>query len=332
MFNNIKPLKTEFGFCFPYNLNDKKYTLEIHYPTIQSAYNIPYILVLPEQLDEKCFLSVEVNNLEIEDSYELLKNGLLTARNLINKLKGWNCPILIPILPSVSSQDPYYQQLSKGCFNISKDNLYYRIDLQVLNIINEVKQRMSKQIKIKEKIFLNGYSSSGVFAQRFVLLHPEIVEMACIGGASGSIPMPLFQLEYPLGIKDYRKITGKEFNNESYSKVKFRYYVGELEDQKKASKRFDEEGKAVSMHDMSFFERSVPSAVGAIQRKLFGKNILERSINQITLLKKMGIDIKQKIVIGRTHSNQEGDGVNEIGDQFVNDCYREIYYRVENNQ
>ena len=47
---------------------------------------------------------------------------------------------------------------------------------------------------VQDKIFLNGYSSSGVFAQRFALLHPDIVETACIGGASGSIPIPTEKL------------------------------------------------------------------------------------------------------------------------------------------
>ena len=55
----------------------------------------------------------------------------------------------------------------------------------------------------KDRIFLNGYSSSGVFAQRFALLHPEIVETACIGGASGSIPIPTEKIAYPIGIANY---------------------------------------------------------------------------------------------------------------------------------
>lgn len=80
----------------------------------------------------------------------MLENGLITARNFVKKLKGFNAPVLIPILPSVLNGIPYYQQLSKECFDIDKDNPYYRIDLQVLNIINEVKVRISKQAEIQE--------------------------------------------------------------------------------------------------------------------------------------------------------------------------------------
>ena len=168
--DNIDISKTEFGLQFNYNLYDNDYVVEIHYPNNNTPYHIPYILFLPSKMDKSSFLSVEVNNLEVDDENELLKNGLITARDFVKKLKGFNAPVLIPILPSVLNGIPYYQQLSKECFDIDKDNSYYRIDLQVLNIINEVKERVSSQVEIQEKIFLNGYSASGVFAQRFELL------------------------------------------------------------------------------------------------------------------------------------------------------------------
>ena len=325
--DNIDISKTEFGLQFNYNLYDNDYVVEIHYPNNNTPYHIPYILVLPSKMDESSFLSVEVNNLEVDDENELLKNGLITARDFVKKLKGFNAPVLIPILPSVLNGIPYYQQLSKECFDINKDKFYYRIDLQVLNIINEVKERVSSQVEIQEKIFLNGYSASGVFAQRFALLHPEIIETVCIGGASGSIPMPTSQLDYPLGIKDYEDLIGKTFDIENYRKIKFRYYVGEFEEKRKAVVRFDEDGNLAPMHDMSYFDRSVPSSVGYSQRKLYGKNLLERSKKQIDLLQSMGIDITQTIMMGRTHNNQSGIGVNELGEQFVNDCYQEMFIK-----
>lgn len=325
--DNINILKTETSIQFNYNLYDNDYVVEIHYPNNNTPYHIPYILVLPFKMDESSFLSVEANNLEVNDENELLKNSLITARNLVKNLKGINAPVLIPILPSVLNGIPYYQQLSKECFSIDKNKSYYRIDLQVLNIINEVKVRLSKQAEIQEKIFLNGYSASGVFAQRFALLHPEIIETVCIGGASGSIPMPPSQLDYPLGIKDYEELTGYPFDIENYRKIKFRYYVGELEESRKTMTRFDEEGNPASMHDMSYFDRSVPSYIGYSQRQLFGRGLLERSTKQIGLLQSMGFDITQTIMMGRTHNNQNGIGVNELGEQFVNDCYQEMFIK-----
>lgn len=261
--------------------------------------------------------------MEIEDEEQLINNGLLTAYHLTVNLKEYNNPILISIIPSVRNGVPYYQQLSRECFFISSDNPLYRIDLQVLNIINEVKQKISNIAKINEKIFLNGYSSSGVFAQRFALLHPEIIDTLCVGGASGSIPISIKNLEYPIGIADYFDITGQQFNLESYKKIKFRYYVGELEEKMKSSKRFDENGECVAMHDMSYLDRSIPSSIGKKQRELFGKNLLGRTINEILLMKKMGLDIEQTIFVNRTHNNYSGLGVNELGDNFVSETYQQ---------
>ena len=316
--------RTNFGFQFDYSIEDKEYSVQVVYPSKEDDYTIPYILVIPKQMKDNCVLAVEVNNLETKNKDELLNNGLLTAYNLISNLKEFDNPVLIPILPSVEG-GPYYQQLSRECFSVSKDSPFYRIDLQVLNIISEVKQKISKIVTINEKIFLNGYSCSGVFAQRFALLHPKIIDTACIGGASGSIPVPITELEYPLGIADYLDITGEKFDLESYSQIKFRYYVGSLEDKRKTSERHDENGNDAPMHDMSYFDRSIPPVVGMKQRNMFGINMIERSKKQIDYMNDMGINIEQEIFKGRTHNNHNGIGVNELGDEFINRTYQQSF-------
>lgn len=321
--NNNQISKTEFGFQLEHSLDNKNYIVQIVYPKTTDNYNIPYILVMPKQIKENCMLAVEVNNFENEEENNLRDSALITARDLTVKLKQNDNPILIPIIPSVKGGIPYYQQLSKECFDVSNYSPLYRIDLQVLNIIQDAKERISKYAKISEKIFLNGYSSSGVFAQRFALLHPEIVDTLCVGGASGSIPTPTTELQYPLGIADYYDITGKPFDFETYSQIKFRYYVGSLEDTRKASDRYDENGNFAPMHDMSYFDRSVPPIIGAKQRKLFGTNILERSTKQIHLMKTMGLDIEQTIFENRTHNNFNGIGVNELSDEFIDSTYQQ---------
>ena len=315
--------RKEFGFQFDYNIDDKEYNVQIVYPHKGSNYAIPYILVLPKQVKDNCVLAVEVNNLETENENELLNNALLIAYNLTKKLIEYDNPVLVPILPSVKNGIPYYQQLARECFSVSNDNKFYRIDLQVLNIINEAKQKISERVTVCEKIFFNFFSSSAVFAQRFALLHPGIINTLCVGGASGSIPMPITELEYPLGIADYFDITGKSFDFEKYQQIKFRYYVGSLEELRKTSNRYDESFNYAPMHDMSYFDRSVPPMVGLKQRNMFGKSLIERSKKQIFILKEMGLDIEQTIFEGRTHNNYNGIGPNELGDDFIRKSYQE---------
>lgn len=322
-FDESKILKTDYGFQFDYHMDNRDYIVQVVYPNVNDTFNIPYILVLPVEMSENCILAVEVNKLESDNQNELLNNALLTAHNLTNKLKEYNNPILVPIIPSVKNGIPYYQQLSRECFSIPRDNPFYRMDLQVLDIIEAAKKKIFTKTNVNEKIFLNGYSSSGVFAQRFALLHPEIVGTLCVGGASGSIPVPTKELEYPLGVADYSDITGRQFDLQRYSQIKFRYYVGSLEDRRLTSKRYDDDGNYAPMHDMSYFDRSVPPLVGAKQRKLFGKSLFERSEREIRMMSEMGLDIEQKVFEGRHHNNYNGTGVNELGDKFINDTYQD---------
>ena len=285
--------------------------------------NIPSILAIPLSNEVNNQIIVEANNLESEDSKKILEQGIQTGYRLACLTCDLPAPIIIPLIPSHKNY-PYLQQLSTECFDIPKGDKNYRIDEQVVRIINKSKAILKNEVGLtaSDKIFLNGYSSSGVFAQRFALLHPDVVETACIGGASGSIPVPTKDLSYPLGIADYEQLTGKEFDFENYSKIKFRYYVGELETQNKSNTRVDDFGNLAPMHDMSYFNRSVPVDVGKKQREIFGKDMFSRAERTIQVLKSLGIDIQHEIILGRGHNNIDGIGVNELGDKIISDTYK----------
>lgn len=285
--------------------------------------NIPSILAIPLSNEVNNQIVVEANNLESEDSKKILEQGIQTGYRLACLTRDLPAPIIIPLIPSHKNY-PYLQQLSIECFDIPKGDKNYRIDEQVVRIINKSKAILKNEVGLtaSDKIFLNGYSSSGVFAQRFALLHPDVVETACIGGASGSIPVPTKDLSYPLGIADYEQLTGKKFDFENYSKIKFRYYVGELETQNKSNTRVDDFGNLAPMHDMSYFNRSVPVDVGKKQREIFGKDMFSRAERTIQVLKSLGIDIQHEIILGRGHNNIDGIGVNELGNKIISDTYK----------
>lgn len=262
---------------------------------------IPFILITPSSLQNGQTLVMESNNLETNIQDKLLAQALDIGKNLNDILKGQS-PILIPILSSDSPNAPYYQQLSAECFKNGN-----RPDLDIVEVIDRTKKIMKEEYgtKVNDKIFLNGYSSSGCFAQRFALVHPELIDTACIGGASDSIPIPTTKLDYPLGIKNFKEIFGKDFDMESYKKIYFDYYVGELEDYIKSNNRTDEDGNSVPMHDMSYFDRSVPKNVGQAQRDLLGTNIFKRAEKTVEILKSVGIDIKYTILPRIIHNDVE---------------------------
>lgn len=305
-----------------YTLKGKSYLVKFMSANIFRKINMPCVMVIPY---ENCsdMLVLESNNLESNDLEKSLGQANETAFELIKLTDYKPAPILVPIIPSEMDL-PYFQQLSKESFALSKDDKNYRIDEQIVAMIEQAKKfvKMENGTKLQNKIFLNGYSSSGVFAQRFALLHPELIDTACIGGASGSIPLPSKNIGYPIGIQDYEELFDKSFDMEEYSKIKFRYYVAGLEISDKAKDRFDENEIPVSEHDMSYFERSVPLDVGIKQRSVLGMELFERAEKTVKLLKNSGLNIEHTIIPGREHSNKNGLGLTSLGDAFVDTTYK----------
>lgn len=282
-------------------------------PNAERGINIPSIIIVPQNDTIYNQVVLQVNDCDVNNLPEMIINGGIVGNQLMAITKESYAPMVIPLLPAMTENGIYFQQLSKECFELPDTDIYYRIDEQVIRIINEAKTILEGKFGIKssDKIFLNGYSSSAVFAQRFSLIHPEIIETACIGGAIGSIPVPSRSIGYPIGIEDFEKLFGKKFNMDAYSKIKFRYYVGELETAMKADNRVDDDGMPAPMHDMSYFDKSVPTEIGRRQREVLGKDIFARANKTIEILKKQGIDMDLTIIPGRSHNDKSGIGVNE---------------------
>lgn len=323
-----KALKNGENFEINYTIGNILYRVKFISPN--ENIHSPSILLIPLTEKVNNQIMVEANNMETNILGKLIDQAQDTAVRLMRITAVYPTPILIPLLPSYKD-GPYFQQLSFECFSIPKESPNYRIDEQVVGMIDNAKNILSYEFGIKtdNKIFLNGYSSSGVFAQRFSLLHPEIVDIACIGGASGSIPLPTDNLDYPLGIRNYEQLIGKKFDIDSYSKIKFRYYVGELETIDKSLDRTDDDGNFAPIHDMSYFDRSVAKEIGKAQRELLGRDLFERARNTVEHLKSLGLDIEHMVIQGRAHNNNSNAlGVNEIGEQFVKSIYEESLKRI----
>lgn len=317
-----------------YIINGIKYRIKFISYDYEKGINISSIVAVPLIENISINMIFEANNMESEKNSDILSQGIDTLRRLSILTQEEPGIIVVPLIPSYKDA-PYFQQLSKECFDLPKDDLLYRVDEQIVRMIAKTKNMALNEfgINLDNKIFLNGYSSSGVFAQRFSLLHPEMIDTVCIGGASGSIPVPSDDLNYPLGVKDYEELTGKKFNFEQYKDIKFRYYVGEYETVKKSNSRCDDNGEFAPMHDMSYFNRSVPVDVGKKQRELFGKDMFERANRTVQVLKSLGLNIEHHIIKGRGHNNyNDVVGVNELGDRFITDSYREFIEENKNKE
>jgi hypothetical protein len=108
-----------------------------------------------------------------------------------------------------------------------------RIDLQLVAMINEAKTKLQNAgYKINDQILMSGYSSSGVFANRFACLHPELVKAYSAGGINGLLMMPFSKwndekLEYPIGTADLKKLTGEDFSFDAFTLIHQFLYMGD---------------------------------------------------------------------------------------------------------
>lgn len=76
------------------------------------------------------------------------------------------------------------------------------------------------------------------------------------------------------------------------------------------------------MHDMSYFEKSVPREIGIQQHSILGSNLFSSAESSVQILHNFGIDVHYKLILGRVHNDNSGLGVNELGDKFVADTYK----------
>lgn len=109
----------------------------------------------------------------------------------------------------------------------------YRLDLQLVKMIEHAQVILQEEenIGIGKKIDMFGFSASASFTDRFVFLHPDLVDKIAIGGFNGILTLPVdklgeYKLAYPLGIDDYNEITGYAFDLKKVSNIHRFVFMG----------------------------------------------------------------------------------------------------------
>jgi len=111
-----------------------------------------------------------------------------------------------------------------------------RIDLQLIAMIEHARTELNKaNIQTDEKIFIQGFSASGMFANRFTILHPDLVKAATIGSPGGFPILPIANfkgetLPYPAGVADLETFTGIPFSSSTYNAIPQLIYMGSADE------------------------------------------------------------------------------------------------------
>jgi len=179
----------------------------------------PYYLSIPQGITSQTVLLVEPNNSGFVDddpeSHDAAAEALALLRTPFAVELG--TPLLVPTFPRPATYWPVYvHALDRDTLLTNLEGLQ-RVDLQLIAMIDDARERLTALgIPIGKKVFMNGFSASGSFVNRFTLLHPERVKAATAG--SGGCPMvPVSEwnghtLRYPVGVSDLELLTGNPFN------------------------------------------------------------------------------------------------------------------------
>jgi hypothetical protein len=208
-------------------------------PAPERGFNFPYLLFLPVSSEGKKYdyLLVEPNNTgRTSDDFEVHRaaaSSLARDSSVGNWVaKALRIPLLVPVFPRPSGiKDVYTHSIDRDTILISSGPLK-RLDLQLLAMIADARPRLEAMKRpVRSKVLLNGFSASGLFANRFTLLHPEAVAAAAFGGINGFITLPVGELKsrplnFPVGIADLEKITGRPFDRPLYLAILQFGYMG----------------------------------------------------------------------------------------------------------
>lgn len=226
-------------------------TFQLVEPSL-NQFNFQYLLYIPQRIDHNILLMEGNNGPNIfEEGQMINKKYIPTAlrcSKMIEFFSFLNCPCFLPLLPSEDSKidekdknysEKFPRQLSRNSVVNDEGNPIYRMDLQLLNAMEDAKAKVlaKTEIKLDDKTFLYGFSTSGNLASRLAFLHPDKFCGVCAGGINALIPVPLenyndTNLIYPVGTYDYEVIVGKQFPEDQYRNLPKLYFIGENEPQK----------------------------------------------------------------------------------------------------
>lgn len=199
--------------------------------------------------------------------------------------------LLVPAFPRPNVEPPIYTHALSRSALLVKEGPLQRVDLQLIAMIDAARALLKSKYKIKlrQKVFLTGFSASASFVNRFSFLHPEIVAAAAVGAPGGWPISPVSKFEgtplsYPVGIFDVKDLIGKEIDLKSLKSVSFFFYIGDRDE-----------------NDSVTFRDSFSTVDEQIVMRRFGKKPVERWPRAKELYRDTGMQASFKTYPGIPH-------------------------------
>lgn len=176
--------------------------------------------------------------------------------------------LLTPVIPRDLNTPIYAVAFDKRVFT-KVDPFFQRPDLEVVEMIDILKQNLEKEkIIVKDKVFIEGFSAGGMFAQRFTLLHPELVKAIAAGQSGGALTLPVEEyknrkMDWPLGIYGFEQLIGEPFNMDAYIGISQFIYIGSDDNNNSTVHYGNEIWNNSQVNTLNFFGKTDPSRINS---------------------------------------------------------------------
>jgi hypothetical protein len=203
-------------------------------PRPDGAFSWPYYVYVPPKLAQEPRLLVVPNNSGIcDDEFrvqeEAAKSEIVRVSTLADAI---GCPLLVPVFPRPAAEaNIYTHALDRDVLTCGRRDIG-RLDLQLAAMAQDATACLrNRKILVGSKILMFGFSASGMFVNRFTMLHPELVAAVASGSPGGwpIAPVPEYQgasLRYPIGIADLKSLVRSETNLAEIRRVPMYMFLG----------------------------------------------------------------------------------------------------------
>jgi hypothetical protein len=144
--------------------------------------------------------------------------------------------LLVPAFPRPADDWRVYTHALDRDVLITPHADLRRTDLQLLAMVDRARTDLSAEgLPTGERVLVQGFSASGMFANRFAVLHPARVRAVAAGAPGGwpIAPVPTYdgeELPYPAGIADLERLTGVPFDSLAYRAIPQLIVMGSEDD------------------------------------------------------------------------------------------------------
>lgn len=287
----------------------------------EKGFNFGYLLYLPKDIREIAPIFVKCANTgrAKPNLEEALKDVLASSLDFEYSpdiaARNQRLPILKPFIPRFFTENEslYSHNLSSSVY-FTKNELFKNLDIQMINMIKDAKERLEAfGIIVDEKIIIEGFSASGAFANRFTVLHPELVMLCISGGFNGQLLLPLKEyvgkkIIFPVGISNILY-----YNNdllEEFKLVRQFYYMGSLDDNdslatvEQIGVLYPKYKDVCTKEELDLFF------------SIFGRNPIDRFFKSKKLYYELGVNADFKIYDGYGHT--EAPALEDIEEELKN--------------